>query len=619
MQKLPKSDRCDFPGRNYAIAFASAIVGSLILSAIAPDAQTESSIAANLPTPDRETKSLSLTDKIQAELNQAQIPINNILPEPASHPLIYETQLKQEIDYRSMRSRSSQKSQRPALSAMDWSAVVTAANQYTDRLPSLQAQLPSPNQAEPAATPPSVPEDQSEQLEGVVLTLNEIVILVLENNRDIKNAYLERIAQRQDLAVAEDKFNPNIIPAFSVNVARDENGQFYTSLGGLEASTTVSSRIPTGGIVGLTWLANRRLRDSNSQFSETNGDEYTQDIRVNFRQPLLRGAGIRVNRASIESARLTEQINVLDLRSTLIERITETILAYRELMRSQENLKNAQDSLAIARRLLDVTQALVNAGRQARVELVTSQANVANQELNLLQAQNQLASARVDLLDLLDLDENIPIVAVEATLSELPNLDFERLREIAYQNNPNYLEGNLTVQRSQYSLLEADDARRWNLDLDLSYGTNSSSLVDERNDLRAGLVMSREFGDLTLEQRFKREQVNLQQAENTLQNLQDGIELEVGDRIRDVNSTHAQVEQARRARELAAQELENEQDKLRLGGRTSITDLVRSQEQLNQARNNEIQAIIDYLNALTNLDRILGTTLETWQITVEDD
>lgn len=617
MQKLPKFDRWDFPGRNYAIAFASAIVGSLMLSTIAPDAQTESSIAANPPTPTRETKSLSLTNKIQAEIDQARIAINNILPETASRPIIDETQPKQEINYGSVRPRATKKSQLPPSSAMDWSTIVTAATQYTDGLSGLQSQLPSPNRAEPAATPTPVPDAPSEQLEGIVLSLNEIVILALENNRDIKNAYLERIAQRQDLAVAEDKFNPNFTPSLSLNVERDENGRFYSSLGGLEARTTVSSQIPTGGIVGLTWLANRRLRDSNSQLSENNGDEYTQDIRVTFRQPLLRGAGIRVNRASIESARLTEQINVLDLKSTLIDRITETILAYRELMRSQENLKNAQVSLATARRLLEITQALVNAGRQARIELIQSQANVANQELSLLQARNQLESARVTLLDLLDLEENIPILAVEPSLSELPDLNAASLREIAYQNNPSYLQENLTVRRSQYSLLEADDARRWNLDLDLSYGTNSSSLVDERNDLKAGLVMSREFGDLTLEQRYKREQVNLQQAENRLQNLQDSIELRVDDRIRDVNSTRAQVEQARQARELAAQQLANEQEKLRLGGETSIADIVRFQEQLTQARNSEVQAIISYLNALTNLDQTLGITLENWQITVE--
>jgi len=61
---------------------------------------------------------------------------------------------------------------------------------------------------------PSVP-DVSE-IDGIQLTLQEVIFLALENNRTIKNQYLERIVQRQDLAVAEDKFNPNFTPSLSI-------------------------------------------------------------------------------------------------------------------------------------------------------------------------------------------------------------------------------------------------------------------------------------------------------------------------------------------------------------------------------------------------------------------
>mgnify|MGYP001806146155 CR=1 FL=1 len=56
---------------------------------------------------------------------------------------------------------------------------------------------------------------------GIPLTLRNIVVLALENNTDIKNAYLERIAQKEDLAVAESTFSPKITPNISVQIVRN--------------------------------------------------------------------------------------------------------------------------------------------------------------------------------------------------------------------------------------------------------------------------------------------------------------------------------------------------------------------------------------------------------------
>ncbi|HEY9301773.1 MAG TPA: hypothetical protein VIQ31_36490, partial [Phormidium sp.] len=69
-----------------------------------------------------------------------------------------------------------------------------------------RADLQTETKQEPAQQP-SVTDEQ-----GILLTVSDIVVLALQNNRDIKNAYLERIVQRQDLVVEEDKFVPNFTP-----------------------------------------------------------------------------------------------------------------------------------------------------------------------------------------------------------------------------------------------------------------------------------------------------------------------------------------------------------------------------------------------------------------------
>ncbi|MCP1644247.1 outer membrane protein TolC [Pseudomonas citronellolis] len=45
----------------------------------------------------------------------------------------------------------------------------------------------------------------------VELTLSDVVYLGLRNNRSIRSAYLERIAQRFELRVEADRFNPRLV------------------------------------------------------------------------------------------------------------------------------------------------------------------------------------------------------------------------------------------------------------------------------------------------------------------------------------------------------------------------------------------------------------------------
>ena len=52
-------------------------------------------------------------------------------------------------------------------------------------------------------------------------------------------------------------------------------------------------------------------------------------------------------------------------------------------------------------------------------------------------------------------------------------------------------------------------------------------------------------------------------------------------------------------------------------GRTSNFQMVRFQNDLVIAQNNELSNKISYLNSLTTLDQILGATLDTWQIKLE--
>ena len=159
-------------------------------------------------------------------------------------------------------------------------------------------------------TETSVP--KKEQLK---LAIADVVYLVIENNTNIKNAYLDRIAQRADLAVEEDKFVPDFTPSVTVNV--NQLGRNGLTSGSLDTNVgaRILMRIPTGAEVTFSWTADAQASNLNSNTSNIgsiNDSSLRQNLEVRLSQPLLRNAGIRINQASIESARINEKANIIN-------------------------------------------------------------------------------------------------------------------------------------------------------------------------------------------------------------------------------------------------------------------------------------------------------------------
>nr|WP_234489011.1 TolC family protein [Oxynema sp. CENA135] len=455
----------------------------------------------------------------------------------------------------------------------------------------------------------------NEEDRAIALTLTDVVILAVQNNRDIKNAYLQRIADRENLAVELDKFSPNIIPEVSLSVGSNDLGSLTTNSAQLGFGAIVSVALPTGAEISAEWETSS-IAQNNSEAAIDDETRLQQNIELRFSQPLLRGFGREVNLASIEVAKLSEQVNILNLKSTLIETISNAIVAYRDLVRAQEQVEIERLSLQRAKELLEINRVLIEAGRRAPIEIVQSQTNVANQEVRVLEAENDLESRQLALIEILDIDQQTKITAIEQLEIEEAELPQEQeLIDLAYQNRPDFLQALLDLEIAEFDVLLAEDNQRWDLDLEASYISGLRTDTDDTNDLRAGLNLSREFGDRTLQRDLETSRVNILQEQNRLEDLRETIKIEVRDRIRDVNLLRRQVELARTAKELSAQKLANERELLKLG-RSSIAEIVRFQEDLVEATNAELNAKINYLNALTQLDRTVGITLDTWEITV---
>ena len=471
---------------------------------------------------------------------------------------------------------------------------------------------------QPPEVQPSPPAPVMAETDGVELTLNDVIILGLENNRTIKNQYLERIVQRQDLIVAEDKFNPNFTPNLSINWSDITQGNSTVMSNGLRLSAGLVIKIPTGGELNMSWVGQRQQQNYQGS-GGSDRDVLRQNLELTFKQPLLRGAGQRVNRADIEIARITETINLLDLKSTLIDKTTEIIISYRRVLQAQEEVKIDLQALENAKKTVENTQFLIDAGRIAKAELITVQSQVADQEIALLSSRNNLRQRRLDLLELLDIDEDVNIIASQNLEIQPPTLDIDRIRQSILEHQPSYLKAKLNLENAKTQLVIDENKRRWNIDLATVVRHDPApNIIENRTELSAGLTFSKALGDRSIERDFQRSRVNVLKLENDLKETIQKVNTEVTKNLQDIELNFKKVELSRQATKLAELQLSNEVEKIKLGfqGRR-LLDLVDFQSKLNEAQNNELNAKIDYLNALTNLEKNLGITLDTLGITLE--
>ncbi|MFC3943044.1 TolC family protein [Pseudomonas gingeri] len=467
---------------------------------------------------------------------------------------------------------------------------------------------------------PSAPTLRNEQPRSVLLseqmtnlTLGDAVYLGLRNNRGIRSAYLQRVAQKFDLRVSEDAFNPKLLLASEYRVNK-----------GSQDNTRNASLAPTTSLLGEYGTRLSMAWTQQLSNADVAGRYRSDGLNLAIIQPLLRGAGWDVTTAPLRLARISEQVNRLNLKTNVAQTISDIITAYREMLRSQEQLTITQEALKRANALLEVNKALIAAGRMAEFEIVQTEADIASQELGVEEARNQVDINRLTLLRLLALDLSTPIRATEALEASRVNIDKRDALRVAQVQQPEYLATLLGSQQADLNLVIAKDQGRW--DVSLVAGANqirdrfdndTSNGGSRRWDSYAGVQVQIPIGDLSTRQAEVHARVDVENQEIILADARQALERSVSDVVRDLGTRWRQYEIAQRAEELSRRKLDIEREKLS-AGRSSNFQVLSYEGDLRNAENARLNALIAYLNAQTQLDLTLGMTLESWDIALND-
>ncbi|MDM8541870.1 TolC family protein [Desulfococcaceae bacterium HSG9] len=456
------------------------------------------------------------------------------------------------------------------------------------------------------------------------LNLKEAIMLALRDNRNIEIAYIDRVAEKFDLKIAESKFLPDLklIGELGYNKNNEEATESSTSA----VIPMIEEKIPTGATLRFSWDHSNLHNEDDSFWSDSD-----DKLLFSLKQPLLKGAGIKVNEASRRIARLKERQNIQELKSDLIETITETIVAYHKLTKASEEKKIEGDAFKWANEniLKFINNAKAYKKDTYNEGLIQAKADAASRCSNRVIAQMEQSKENLNLIKYLELNQKIDIqpsdeISINNNLQiDMKKPKIEDFTQIALHNRPDFLKLKMDNDIAMIDLMLAKNEQLWDLSLDATYTKNNEEENDEGEWWVGAKLIIPIYGpkDLIKKKRYLNAKTVLKKNEVSIDDLKNDIEIDLKNTILNAQSNHFLLKAAKRERKLSAEKLRLEQKKLdeqRLSD-FDMWKLITFHTDFVTALKNETNAKFDYLDDLVYLDKLLGRTLDTWNIEFETE
>jgi len=247
-----------------------------------------------------------------------------------------------------------------------------------------------------------------------------------------------------------------------INYALDNNikikqGVIATGYQQNQLKQTKFSRLPNlTGQVSQNLNFGRSLTYDNT-YKDINSSQTDFGIGTNI--PVFQGFYITNNISKLE---LDLQASIEDLskaKSDISVNIASTFL---EILFAKDLVKVSEDQLSVTNLQIKQITEKVEAGSLARGSLLEIEAQAAGEELNLVNAQNQLKIARLRLTQLLELPSNDAFDVVVPTLPEISAqasiVSAGEVYKSAVLTRPEIKGADLRYQSSQYQLKMAQGA-----------------------------------------------------------------------------------------------------------------------------------------------------------------
>jgi outer membrane protein TolC len=505
-----------------------------------------------------------------------------------------------------------------------------------------------------------------DQIEPV--TLKQAIALALENNPRIAAQRLEPVKQEAGILGAQAQFDPTLAAEIQQAHSRTPNQSVLAATDTLviderSANVHLIKRLRTSTLLQADFL-NERI-DNNASFNQLR-PAYQPAANFSVIQPLLRNFGwdftylvVRVAEQTADAARFQYEADLADF-------VAEVIVGYWGVVQTRENLEVQRESLSLAERTVSENEARVRVGLLAPVAVLEARADAKAREEDVIIAENNLVVARQRLAQVAyyrPADTFVPrtLEPTEEAEPEEVKADLDDTLAHALEERPEVRASARGVQVRVLNERIAGNALLPRVDLVGSYGLNGLSglsrpVITNRNVAGGGCVQigtdpptfscnspyagpasdaydrlgTNEFRSYTFgvqiqvplsnalaRSDYTQSRIERSQAELNHRALLSQITFDARASVADVISTRQRIDTSRVARELAEENLRNQEKRHEVGLATT-KDLLDFQTRLTSARAAEVQAKTDYAISVARWRRAQGRLLAHYQIVLDE-
>lgn len=424
------------------------------------------------------------------------------------------------------------------------------------------------------------------------------------------------------------------------------------------ADAGVRKTLLSGGVVALDWQNQRFV--GNPSIANPYVPLYTTSLGLSLAQPLLRDFGWAYSLLIVEVAKNSEEASHYDYRAGIANIVAAVEAAYWRLVLAIQSVKVQEQSLELANELLRENEGKFNVGTLPRTAVLEAQSRVALRESTLISAVNAREIARDNLRALINYREPGADSLLIVDPGDRPmvvdyDIDMDRSLRTALTDRPELVVARLNVEGrglerkiAQNQLLPRLDfiggigvnglaGRNGNAEspfagdpnnpsatipvnssLDDGYGDALKLLPDGRfYSYSAGAQIEIPLNNARAKADYSVANVNFEQARLGLRQLEEIITLEIKTAVNNLESGLKSIEATRIARELAEENLRNQQARYDVGLATT-KDILDFQDQLTLARFREIEALTTYNVDVAQMRRVEGTLLAARNVVVEE-
>lgn len=476
------------------------------------------------------------------------------------------------------------------------------------------------------------------------LSLSEAALRALKNNLDISISRHTRESRLADIVIEQSKFDPTLSLNSTYNrIASPLNRPVFGGTGGTLNNITVfdqrnysftvdaTQNLITGGNIDVNYSPTRSSVNQDVARGFLFNPSWTGGLALTITQPLLRNAGIELNKTFIKVAQNNAEVEQHVFRDRVMTVIASVEQTYWELVFANENLIVAKAALDAAEELLASNRAKKKAGIMSIVDVLQAEAAVASRVEQVLVAERIIHDQEDQLRRLLNpgeesLRQDMHITPADAPLTVLEPLSLQEAIDTAIEQRPEIVQAKKNVESGEINREFARNQLLPTLSLQGTVGLSglgkdygdsvSKNFSGDFYNYGAGLVLSYPLGNRSAISTYNKRQLEAKNAEATLANVRQHVIVGVREAVRRVQTDFKRIETTRSARIMAEKQLQAERERLRVG--LSTTRFVLDfQRDLATAQANELRSIVDYNKSLSNLARHKATTLDRYNLQLE--